>query len=156
MLPSSDLKTTHQGGHLRSTYTAFGVMNNSVQNMFSGIVAFTIYTACSVIIVVTYTMFKFTSSDYAPMQAIGACTIIITAFSLKAALVLAIYTNINSKDCCDVGRTARRKEEGLYWKAQKPISARVGDQFKLETMDYILVVFGDIILKNIVDLLVAF
>lgn len=80
-------------------------------------------------------------------------------YLLRTALLSAIKCHIWSKECCQIGvlRIApNRKFNQRFWKSRQTISIIVGQEFKLETKYYVMVVFGDIIPTNVINLLIAF
>lgn len=80
-------------------------------------------------------------------------------YLLRATLLSGIQCHTWSKECCCIGATRlapKRMYNQRYWKSRQPISVRVGGEFKLETTNYVLIVFGDIIATNVINLLVAF
>ena len=152
-------ETANNVGRMRRhelIYTSHQVMNKIANDVFSGSVMFALYLDMVVLIIATFIVIKLSYRNYLTLV-IGTCAIIpIHVFAVKHALSFAASCYTNSEPCYTIGRAGRRKESALFWKSRKPISIMVGDAFALETRTYVLVVFGDIILQNVISLLVTF
>jgi len=100
------------------------------------------------------------NATYAIMILISLVGSTILAYSLKVAMTLAISCHDNSTTCRELALEQILPQNQLlntlFWKAQRPVTIRVGSQFILDSNEYIVTIFGTIILNNVIDLLMTF
>jgi len=128
--------------------------------VFSDIVAFGMYGSAMLIICFTFGAFKFANASFAVLTSLFIMANIILGFSLKAAMTLAISCHTTSEACCGLGLEQIGSQNTvltkMFWKSQRPVSIRVGNHFILDSNEYILTIFGTIILENVINLLLTF
>jgi len=139
-------------------YSAHQVCNKFCNDVFANVVEFALYVSTIFLTFIGYSMIRFYKDGYTIipiMLLMGG----ITTFSLVSALILAASCHANSEGCCHVYKTfgkSLRKVDKIFWKSRKPTSVSVGKHFKLHSKSYVLEVFGNIVLQNLIDLLVMF
>jgi len=143
----------------RHIYTSHQVLNKLANDIFADIVEFTLWVSCVMLIIWIYMFFRFSSKSYAVIIPLIACCIIVTWVSLHSALTLAVSCSTNSREYfthrkCPGKR--RVKYDTLFWKSRKSTTIRFGHYFSLETKNFVLQVFGEIILQNVLSLLVTY
>jgi len=141
-------------------YVAHQIANGFGNYLFSDLVQFGIYEAATLLICFIFGAFKFADATFAVLTVLFIVASIIVAFSLKAAMTLAISCHTNSKACRELGReelgTQNKLLNKLFWKSQRPLSIRVGSQFILDSNEYIATIFGTVVLQKVIDLLLTF
>lgn len=143
---------------LQLEYASHQVLNKIANDVFKWVVEFALYAGCVVLIISSYALLTVTkNASYASLSIIF-CSCSISAFvSIKYSLELAISCHICSDSFRKHCKTVDKSKYGkCFWNGRQPLTIHVGDHFRLETMQYILVVFGNIVLENLISLLIAF
>lgn len=142
----------------RMTYMSHQIFSIRYNEVFSGITEFAIYSCTATITLYAYIIIRFKA--HSSMQFIIACVLIMGTLTMKECLTYAVGCHINSEDCMFLGKentvVSNREYNKQFWKSRRPVSFRVGNQFRIETKTYILRVFGEIIPDNLVNLLLTF
>jgi len=152
----SNKRRAHQH---RWIYSSLQVMNIFATITCSGIVEYSLHVVSVVLIIDIYMIIRFASISYVIVLAINISAFIIVSCALKFVLILAVSCRLNSAACCVKGKTSQTNRDILnlkFWKAQRPLSIRVGEHFTLDSKNYVLHVIGRIILENVIELLVTF
>jgi len=143
----------------RSIYSCHQVFNIIANDVFSGIVEFALSTSCVLLIFGIYAFFKIATSSLKVLIPLILACLIVVFFALVCSLTLAVSCCLKSNEYCKFRQNPLRgttKDDALFWKSRRHTTIRVGQHFSLETRDFVLRVFGDIILQNVVSLLVTF
>jgi len=148
-----DTRSKHQ-----LIYSAHQVCNKFGNDVFADVVEFALYVSTIFLTFMIYSIVRFHKDGYTLVPILLLMTGI-TTFSLVSALFLAASCHVNSRACCEAhkkfGRSLRKVDK-MFWKSRKPTSVSVGKHFKLQSKTYVLVVFGNVVLTNVIDLLVMF
>jgi len=142
-----------------SIYTHHQALNKIGNDVFASIVEFALSVLSVVIIFWGYILFRFASDNYTIILPFILGFLVAVCFSLLAALTLAVSCSSKSQHYCKLQQNpvhGNTKYDTRFWRSRKPITIRVGEQFSLETKDFVLQVFGNIILQNVTTLLVTF
>jgi len=141
-------------------YVSQQVINASGNDLFSDLVQFGIYAAATLLICFIFAAFKFSDASFAILIMLLLVATTIVAYCLKAAMTLAISCHVNSIACRELALEQILPQNQLlntlFWKAQRPITIRVGSQFMLDSNEYIVTIFGTIIFNKVIDLLMTF
>ena len=147
-------------------YMCHQVINKHANSIFSDVVELAMYLADLVLIAFLFCIFKFAkngSKTYAGMLYAMLCACFIISFILKSTLKLAVSCHINSTNLCGaeierIGKmnSNQRAYKLRFWKSRRAVTICVGQHFKLDTPSYVLTVFGDIVLQNVINLILTF
>jgi len=160
---SDELKKDVNGTKMRKhrmIYVTHQIANAFGNDLFSELVQFGLYAATTLLICFIFGAFKFTVGTFVVITAVSIVASIVLAISLKAAMTLAISCHTHSRLCCEWGLEQLGPQNNLlnklFWKSQRPLSIRIGGQFILDSHEYIITIFGTIVLQKVIDLLLTF
>jgi len=142
----------------RMTYVVHEVMNSFANDVFASAVAFALYATAAFLVAYLYAVFKFTMLSFVLLESLLVTVCVFFALMYKAAMTLAVSCHTTSRDCCMRGlyQIKASKETRKLWKSRRPTSICVGRHFVFDTNEYILNLFGNIILNSVIDLLLTF
>lgn len=140
-----------------TSYMAHQILQNMVKHISAAQTEFSINCSMFIIILCLYVLV--TLPTQISIQFLVFLSTIMTTYSLRTALRASISCHLNSKECCRIGSTTmttNRIYNKTFWDSRQAISIAVGQEFKLETQNYILRVFGEIIPDSLTTLLLTF
>jgi len=142
----------------RMTYVVLEVINSFANNVFASAVAFALYATAVILVAYLYAVFKFTKLSFLLLEILLVTVCVLFALIYKAAMTLAVSCHTTSRDCCMRGlyQIKASKETRKFWKSRRPTSIYVGRHFVFDTNEYVLNLFGNIILHSVIDLLLTF
>lgn len=148
---------TNEDNH-RMIYVCHQIFSINFNEVFAGITKYGIYLCTVTVTLYSYIIIRFNTGSL--VQFIIVSILVMSILSLKAVLSLTASFHINSKECIFLNQTSlatsNRGYKNRFWKSRRPVLLSAGSQFQLETKTFVLLIFGDIIPNNLVNLLLAF
>jgi len=143
---------------IRDSYRGHQVMNIFANQLFSTYVAFSICIGACVVITCSFCLIRFTSTLptffilWVFNVAVGLTGILVYNITNAIYIRLLSQMALNSFQIVDLNRS---REQYRFWKSCRPLEIRIGPLGSIETHEFLLILFADIILNNIVALLLS-
>jgi len=133
-------------------------MNKFANQMFSGVVAIAYFQGACVLITVSFSLLRFMKT----LPSFVLLCMIIAFVGITGTIIFLVKKAISIKTLSEASLTAFQKFDfklnqanALFWKTCLPLKIKVGTFGSIETEEFLLIFFGNIILDNTVTLLIS-
>jgi len=143
---------------IKYSYRGHEVMNQFANKMFGVVVAVAYILAACVVITCLFCLIRFTSS----LPILFLLWILAAFVVVSGILVLLITKAVQIRVLSKSSFTSfqrfdlnQNRETRLFWKSCRPLRINVGSFGSIESHEFLLILFGDIVLNNTVTLLLS-
>jgi len=141
-------------------YMRVRVLSQSYNEAFSFIFS-VIYTQILIVcIFFTYLMFNFHHLPIGVLLAVLSA--VVWCFSIMSFLLEQLTaSHILSKKLITTGKqlyphVGYRTYHSTFWKGMRPLKIQVGQYFSFESREFLLVIWGEVVISTIIDMMIAF
>jgi hypothetical protein len=138
-------------------YSYHQVLSRYGNATFRTIVGASIFTGSVVLILCFYGLIKFHHEFFNVLMLGGfeICVFIGSEFCLRMSIRIYYHSEAFLKGAQN-NPSVQGKYDHIVWRSRRPISISVGNLFEIETKNFLLRLFGEVILQNICSLSLTF
>jgi len=151
-LNRSEQRSTEYAG-MKTTYFQLKVLSKAYSEVLSLLFSATFYTIIITVILLSFLLVKGQSLPVFLRIMVISTDVIIFSFGYY---IFSLATESNILSAKFIGKCKDSGEDSKFWGGMRPIRVGIGQVCSFETKEFLLVIWGEVVVLKLIDLLIAY